>query len=334
MRRIIIVWRLIRNRFGLASTLGNNQRPPTSDVIVFFLNLFPPYNFLCYLWVKACAAWRSDVTLCTRISRYLLRRGFLFGALRHLKPEDRSKFAEKVIVPPAVPRVGSLSSAAEAAVEELARVGFVNLGMLASSGDVEAALSYFADQSGYLAQTPLQSDGIVRQFDAKRFVAEKSSRYFCFTPSTSLACEQVVKIVKDPLLVEIARAYLNFSPYLYSVNTFATIAGDSDHYVMRLHRDYDDFRSLTFFVYWTTARADDGATLFVPRSHVSSAVDPQRAVQLAGEAGTVFALDTFGLHAGNRSVETFRVATWIRFGSIPNLATVQDGWLVPRGAGT
>ncbi|MFI5023549.1 MAG: hypothetical protein ACHQRJ_18110 [Alphaproteobacteria bacterium] len=224
MRRVRIVWRLIRNRFSLFGSLGNDQRLPTSDVIVFFLNLFPPYNFLCCLWVKACAAWRSDIALCTRILRYLLRRGFLFGALRHLKPEDRSKFAEKVIVPPTIPRVGSLAPAAEAAVEELARVGFVNLGMLASAGDVAAALSYFANRSGYLAPTPLQSDGIVRQFDVKRFIVGKSSRYFCFTRSTSLACEQVGRIVKNPLLFDITRAYLNISPCLYSINTFATIA--------------------------------------------------------------------------------------------------------------
>ena len=199
-------------------------------------------------------------------------------------------------------------------------------------GDVGAALSYFAGEKGYMAQTPLQSDGVLRRFDVNRLVAEKSSRYFCFAPSTSLACEQVMRIVENPLLSEIANGYLGFAPHLYSINTFATIAGESDHYVMRLHRDYDDFRALTFFVCWTSTRADDGATLFVPGSHLRSDVDLKRLVPLAGEAGAVFAVDTFGLHAGNRAVESFRIASWIRFGSIPNLATIQDGWLVPRVA--
>jgi hypothetical protein len=98
---------------------------------------------------------------------------------------------------------------------------------------------------------------------------------------------------------------------------------------MRMHRDYDAFASVTFFIYWTDVAADNGATIYIPHSHRSSQVDPNRRAYLTGQAGQVFALDTFGLHAGNKSIVGYRFATWCRFGSAPNLATIQDPDLVP-----
>ena len=45
---------------------------------------------------------------------------------------------------------------------------------------------------------------------------------------------------------------------------------------------------------------------------------------MAGKAGTIFALDAFGIHAGNKMVDKFRLVTWFRYGMVPNLATVQN----------
>ena len=93
---------------------------------------------------------------------------------------------------------------------------------------------------------------------------------------------------------------------------------------MRLHRDYDDFSFLTVFIAWTATSVEDGATLYVPRSHRSSTVGTQT-VALAAQPGDAFVADTFGLHAGNIHVEKPRLATWFRFGHKVNLATIQDG---------
>jgi hypothetical protein len=95
---------------------------------------------------------------------------------------------------------------------------------------------------------------------------------------------------------------------------------------MRWHRDADDFRALAFFVTWTPAKATDGATAYVRGSHVSSKVDRADAIHLEGEAGTVYAIDTFGLHAGNRRVDDMRLVTWFRYGRMPNTTVFQDGW--------
>ena len=299
--------------------------------LIFVLNFIPPYNLACWLWVKACARLWPGSAKARSISWFLLQRGFLFGGLRHLRPEDRNDFVRMVELPElsASQSPGSVAPQINRLASELAETGFVSLGSVISREEAEAAASFFRQQKGYASQTPLQSDGILRPFDLGTSQADQSERYFCFASSTSLACPQVAELANNTILRDVAAAYLGFAPVLYSVNTIATSKGGGDHYVMRTHRDYDAFASVTFFVCWTDVSADNGATIYIPRSHRSSDVSEADRLYLAGKAGQVFGLDAFGLHAGNRSVSGLRLATWIRFGSIPNLATIQDPDLVP-----
>jgi hypothetical protein len=329
MRRLKIVLRLVRNRFSLKDPLAPDVRIGAGEAIIFLLNLFPGYNLLCWLWIKIYTGGLSSSKIATSCSRYLVSHGLLFGALRHLAPETKNSFAAKVKPSQrAAPRDPDLK--VEALASELRRTGYTNLGHVFATDAAEAAVRFFRSQRGYLAQNPLQSDGMLRQLDIEQLSDGTTERYFCFPTSTSLRCPEVATILNSKTLTELATAYLGFIPQLYSVNTFGTTRGSADHYVMRLHRDYDDFSSLTFFVYWTDVSGDSGATVYVPKSHLSSAESGNTPVYLSGSAGSLFALDTFGLHAGNKSVDKFRLATWIRFGSIPNLATIQDGWLIPR----
>ena len=93
---------------------------------------------------------------------------------------------------------------------------------------------------------------------------------------------------------------------------------------MRKHRDFDDFRSLTIFIAWTKTSSEDGATLFAPFTH-SSSLASSNMVPLDAEAGEMYALDTFGFHAGNTKVKTPRLTSWIKYGNPINLATIQNG---------
>lgn len=332
MRRLKIVLRLMRNRFFLRDPLAPDTRTKTGETIIFFLNLFPPYNLLCWLWIKVYVGGLSGSRLATVCSRYLVRHGLLFGGLRHLTPEDKRAFALKAVLPRATSPPSQVKPELKSLVSELRRTGYADLGSLFSPEAADAVVRFFRSQKGYLAQNPMQSDGVLQQLDVEHLSSGANERYFCYPPSTSLRCPEVAAVVNNKRLSDLATAYLGFLPHLYSVNTFGTIKGSADHYVMRMHRDYDDFLSLTFFVYWTNVRGDNGATVYVPKSHLSSGEGNDAPVYLSGQAGSLFALDTFGLHAGNKSVDMLRLATWIRFGSIPNLATIQDGWLIPRVA--
>lgn len=330
MLRLLTLFRLVRNHFVLREPGAPFQSRSFRESAIFFLNLFPPYNAICWLWVKTHLRFLAGRVVSARLARWLVERGFLFGALRHLRPEDKNSFALDLRSQSARP---APHDAADPAAREIAaqvsRIGYAALGPLLEADDVAEAVRYFTGQKGYVSQVPLQSDGLLRPFDIQALRNRWSARYFCFSPGTSLRCPQLSAVVRNPRLREVAAAYLGFEPRLYSVNTFASLEGDAYHYVMRMHRDYDDFMSLAFFINWTTTRPDNGATMYVPGSHVSSSPSGEPLAYLAGEEGTGYAIDTFGLHAGNRSIDNFRLVTWIRYGRIPNLATVQDKWLIP-----
>lgn len=329
VHRFVILYRIFRNRLFSADPLLRGNQTSAPERFAFMLNFLPPYNLACWLWIKLAVSVGRRSDFVNGVSWWLMQRGLLFGALRHISPEDRNVFALSTVVPKLGRQRQSMAVGppARAAADKIVRDGYVGLGPLLSTQDAAAAVAYFRRQKGYASQTPLQSDGVLQPFDEQ--AVRDAERYFCFSSRTSLACPQVAALTRHPMLREIAAAYLGFTPDLYSVNTIATTKGASDHYVMRMHRDYDAFACITFFVYWTDVAPDNGATIYLPRSHRTGGVDVAQQVFLSGGAGEVFAVDTFGLHSGNRNVADLRLTTWIRFGSIPNLGTIQDPDLVP-----
>jgi len=81
---------------------------------------------------------------------------------------------------------------------------------------------------------------------------------------------------------------------------------------------------VTFFIYWTNTSKLNGATRILPGSHLllydkmlASYVNEPLLDHLEDKAGSVFAIDTWALHAGNPNITSPRLVTWIRFSSMP-----------------
>lgn len=330
MNKLKILLRMLRNRLLSSNPTLKSAHTSVLDRVAFVLNFFPPYNLACWLWINLSTRLATRFGGMTSVSWRLMKHGFLFGALRHLSPEARKAFAETVVLPVLAQKrpIGPLGENIKEIVRPLNAKGFAKVGPVVSRSAAVAATDYFCQQQGFASQTPLQSDGVLRRFDPASMNA--TDRYFCFSSATSLACPEVAAVLSGGRLREIAAAYLGFMPVLYSVNTIATSEGTADHYVMRMHRDYDAFASLTFFVCWTSVSASNGATIYIPGSHFSSQVDESQKEFLEAEAGEAYAVDTFGRHSGNKEVRGVRLTTWVRFSSVPNLGTIQDPDLVPR----
>src|ERR1700740_3236823 len=93
MQRLKILARLVRNRFRLRAPADAHWERPTFERVIFLLNLFPPYHLLCWAWVKAYVRSFHQFALATRLTNALVQRGFLFGALRYISPEDKIEFS-------------------------------------------------------------------------------------------------------------------------------------------------------------------------------------------------------------------------------------------------
>ena len=125
--------------------------------------------------------------------------------------------------------------------------------------------------------------------------------------------------------------YISNKVRIYSVNTMLSKKSKQEYYVNNLHVDFDSANMLTFFVYWTDVSKNNGATRILPGNHlfehdkkVQTHISESIVQYLEGTSGSVFAVDTWALHAGNPIIESPRLVTWIRFSSMPAKAYFLD----------
>lgn len=187
-----------------------------------------------------------------------------------------------------------------------------------TASEIQGVNEYFSVQRGYDSQVPIQSSLVSEPLDR---LVERGVSYISFPIDISLNNEVIAKVANSKLLRSVSDSYLGFSSHVYSVNTMLTVPSVQVHGVTNIHRDYDDIVFLVCFIYWTETSRNNGATYFIPGSHLGRA---KEGIYLEGRAGSVFFVDSYGLHAGNKKIQSPRLATWIRFGSIPNLAYVSD----------
>ena len=125
-------------------------------------------------------------------------------------------------------------------------------------------INYFKNVSGYNSHVPIYSEKRVRFSEDGNTT---NNGYISFDTETVLNCPQI----KDSLL-QISKnksigAYLKCKPKLYSCNTFWTFKKDEKLLTHSWHRDLDDFKFLSVFIFWTKTDEDYGYIKFVEGSH-------------------------------------------------------------------
>ncbi len=174
--------------------------------------------------------------------------------------------------------------------------------------------------TAYTEHVQAYSDGAARDFD---YTAE----------GTEIWCHAMADVVAAPHFfefalqqVELARAYLEALPRLYSMNAFWTRPGTRAPvaYLQEWHRDNDDDRFLAFFVYGTDVEEEaDGPHEFQIGTHLG--LESGGPLSVLGTAGTAWAADTHGLHRGSKPKRGHRLLLWARYGvSDPPRAYLQD----------
>ncbi len=324
MRQLGILYRLIGNYFFNANFRGGNYNRSVLSHVVFLLNLSIIYTLLCALWVKAYNAFPKNA-VGRAVSRGFLSGGFLFGGLRFLGPEQKNVFFQSVVLSEKPLPQASPGGNGEP-MSLLKQQGLCQSRAIFRRRPVRERAELFLHQPGLcLAGAVARATAICSCSISTISKNRQSKSYFCFPDETSLRCDALRNVLRDGSFQAMADAYLGFPTKLYSVNTFMSLTDPGDHYVTRFHRDYDDFGALAFFIYWNDTSPTNGATIYVPGSHLSSNADMSNVAHgWPARPGRCFALDAFGVHAGNKMVDKFRLVTWFRYGMVPNLATVQN----------
>lgn len=226
--------------------------------------------------------------------------------------------------------------------------GYVSLGTVLSMEAVRETSQYLRSKPVYLAHVKGHSP-TDQQVPLEE--AATRTRYACHSLADVIAAPHLIELANDPRVLRVVEAHFGCAPSLYSLNAFWTFPGDLplaegiNNGVF--HRDRDDVKFCTLFVFLTDVGAADGAHHFLRKSHNPQALSawvqeqvgknpgappPQfdmktvldggsflapLLVRSEGRAGTAVIEDTYGLHSAGQ-ILTPRLLFWARYGFYRN----------------
>lgn len=271
---------------------------------------------------------------------------------RQLVADELTQAINKVI--PRRPDA-ELPCAPEAA--RLRAEGVVSLGKLLTDAQVAELRTYFETKPCLNDK----NDGIPRLVGK----GAEAFHYGTYTRHEAVAAPHLLELANRPEILAIAERYLGCVPTLYSLHAWWSFSGHGTaEHAQLYHRDFDDFRFCTLFLYLTDVGPTNGAHSFIRRSHRPETSDQilqtragrvrigDRAATLAdlysafqseqhdamyeavfdgfvetitGPAGFGFIADTGGLHKGVPLTEGRRLMCWARYGLYRNFIAVKDG---------
>ena len=157
---------------------------------------------------------------------------------------------------------------------------------------------------------------------------QRSFSDFCESPMYFIPEAEVVKIPEtrqlacEPLLLNLAQQYLGCPPVLTKLNAWWSVPYQGQEVLRytpdRFHFDMDRFRWIEFFIYVDPVSSENGPHAFIEGTHKPFSIPwkflkdgysrldeqevrktfPGRERVFVGEAGTIIAEDTRGIHRG------------------------------------
>ncbi len=233
--------------------------------------------------------------------------------------------------------------------------GVAPLGQTLNRSQVEDVRRHFAACPAFAAHIAAKGDGIERTLAECQAMGPQAS----YRLGDIVAAPHLIELANREDILTLMEGYLGCVPSIYSINAFWTFPGHPDLIpgLQTWHRDMDDFRFCTLFVFLTDLAPGDGAHYFVRGTHRIDLVERQlrqanpsgdhtaalerlfakvaavddaalAALQpqietVAGPAGAAVFEDTYGLHKGDVP-KTNRLLAWIRYGLYRNWANLTD----------
>lgn len=196
------------------------------------------------------------------------------------------------------------------AIMALRRDGFLRLGKVAA--DVSPMRQYFEAQPHHEGH----------------HVFTENPWFHGYRADQVLRCPGLLDVFNAQTVLEPVHDFLECVPCLYSVNAWWSLPGADGpqvEHVQHWHRDTDDWRFVTLFLYLTDVDEESGPTQIMKTSHRSS-LSPEtipvgfseRTVEtLTGPAGSLMLVNTTALHRGLVPKKP-RLVAWARYGLGPN----------------
>jgi hypothetical protein len=208
----------------------------------------------------------------------------------------------------------------------------------------------------HLEQFPVHKGPHTYSFDTQQMPLEQAKTRFPiagYRTDQILRAPGLIDQLNDPRLLDLIEGYMGCVPTLYSVNGWWSFPADKPEMYnsQYFHRDTDDWRFVVLFIYLTDVDAQSGPHQVIPGSHSVEGMkklsgrpswfrsfDPKRTftnsmgaefaqetermfgdriVDIVGNAGSMFLVNTLALHRGLMPTKKPRLLLWARYGLGP-----------------
>jgi hypothetical protein len=191
-------------------------------------------------------------------------RSMLLSLQRGASAIDRERIAK--IFAEIVNRTLGFAPAEEGAeaASVLNAEGYLALGRVLSPDQAAEIRGHFEARPCFNGHVPADGDGVPRLVKEAR-----AFHYGSYPLADIIEAPHLLELANSPHLLAIAEHYLGCTPTLYSLNAWWSFAGHPTgaKYAQGFHRDLDDFRFCTLFVYLTDVDLAAGPHVYVRRTH-------------------------------------------------------------------
>jgi len=201
--------------------------------------------------------------------------------------------------------------------------GCVFLGNIINAEKVKTQLSKFPIYKGHIKNDLYSDNKPIYDYWQNKDL----NGIYCWSMKDLITCDTVTNVASNPLVIDFVSSYLGCLPTCYGINCMLS-SGVSGHGTTSRHRDLDDFKFVSLFIYLDDVDLSNGPHVYETGTHkgiedspVGSTLTPidKNPKILTGKAGDGFLEDNWGIHYGmTLAPNKSRTCLWIRYGLYDN----------------
>lgn len=193
-------------------------------------------------------------------------------------------------------------------LKEINETGYSVVDNFLSENEVDYIANFISQFKGYNFHTPNRAYNTKPEFynnDLDWNVCSYKMNHMLQNPF-------ILNLILRKDIISIVQEYLGCLPTFSGVNIWwSKFTGEKFH-TQNLHRDYDDFKFLTFFIYLSDVNDENGPHVYYENTHNGSE-NMDKKVVVKGKKGTAIFGDTYALHYGQPLQSNDRLLYWTRY---------------------
>lgn len=193
-------------------------------------------------------------------------------------------------------------------LDEVEKTGYCVVKDFLSKDEIDEIVKFTESIKGYQFHVPGRAYNVVPQ----KFTDDLNWNVCSYKMNQIFRSPLLLKLMTKPEIVSLAQAYLGCLPTITAVNLWWSKFNGESFHTQNIHRDYDDFKFLAFFIYLSDVDDDNGPHVYYKNTHKGSD-DMSEKVIVTGKAGTAIFGDTYALHHGQPLNAGKRLLFWVRY---------------------